>query len=228
MFFDRHEAGASLAKKLRQYRNRNVVLYALPKGGVPVGYEIAKALNVPLDLLIVQKIGHPISRDYGICAVTEDGDRIEDECGLCGLSDEWLNTEISRKLQEAARQRFIYKNNQPAVSAEDKIAIIVDDGMATGITIRAAVQAIAKEWPEQIVVATPVGPHDVIKELKSSVDAVIVELDDREFLGTVDSYYENYAEVTDLQVVSLLAAANQRFINNNLSHVDRSRNLISA
>src|SRR3990167_6375570 len=94
MFFDRRAAGARLAQKLNQYRGENAVLFALPKGGVPVGFEVAKALRLPLDILIVQKICHPMSQDYGICAIAETGETVCYESGLCGLDGSWLNYEM--------------------------------------------------------------------------------------------------------------------------------------
>lgn len=212
MFFDRYAAGAQLAQKLRPYTTKNTILYALPKGGVPVGYEVARELNLPLDLLIVQKIVHPISQNYGICAVAEGGELVRDECGLCGLSEEWLNYELKAKLIEADRRRDFYKQGAPSVSAEDKVAIIIDDGIETGITMKAAVMSIQNQWPDKIIVASPVAAHDVARELRGVADKVIVSLDDQQFKGKVSSYYVDYHEVTDLDVVALLADANRRFI----------------
>ena len=210
MFFDRHSAGISLAQKLKEYKNRNVVVYALTKGGVPVGYEVARFLGVPLDMVIVQKIGHPVSPEYGICAVAEGGELVKDDCGLCGLDESWVNYEIALKKEEIKRQRYMYKRNVPSISAEEKIAILVDDGLSTGITMKAAVHAISSDWPAEIVVAVPVGPHDVIEDLRSMVDRVVVENEDRTFQGALRGYYFDYTSVTDQDVVALLKQAEQR------------------
>lgn len=212
MFFDRHEAGKSLAMKLRQYKNRNVVLYALPKGGVPVAYEVAKALDLPLDIVIANKINHPVSDEYGICAVNEYGWQVKDECGLCGLDTEWFEYKVQQELLEAGRQRLVYKHGQESLSAENKIAIIVDDGIATGLTVKAAVQTIADQWPEEIIIATPVAPRNVVSDLKTVADTVIVDLADPQYRGKVSFYYHDFKEVSDNEVVRLLTLANQRAI----------------
>lgn len=204
MFFDRHAAGVKLAQQLREYKNQNVVLYALPKGGVPVAYEVAKALQLPLDIIIVQKICHPISREYGICAIAETGETVCYETGLCGLDGSWLNYEMYMKQQEAKRQRALYKFNQPSKSAENKIAVIIDDGIATGISMKAAIQAIEGEWPEKIIVASPVAPHETTRELSALVDQVVILNDDREYRGDTSSYYVDYNEVSDAEVITLL------------------------
>ncbi len=212
MFFDRHMAGELLAKKLTRFKYRDVVLYALPKGGVPVGYEVSKALGLPLDFLTVQKIGHPLYPEYGICSVSETGNLICDESGICGLDRNWLSNEIRFKEEEAYRRRALYKRGEPSASPENKIAIIIDDGIATGITMKAAVQAIQDKWPEQIIIATPVMPHALISEFRKLSDAVVTLIDDREYLGTVGAYYSYFAEVTDYEVTSLLAKANHHFV----------------
>lgn len=212
MFFDRYAAGAQLAQKLRPYTTKNTIVYALPKGGVPIGFEVARELNLPLDLVIVQKISHPISHHYGICAVAEGGEQVRDECGLYGLSEEWLRYEIKQKLNEADRRRELYKGGLPSVSAEDKVAIVVDDGIETGITMRAAVMSIQNQWPEKIIIASPVAAHDVVCELRSVADNVIVGLDDHQFKGKTSSYYVDYNPVTDMDVVALLADANRGFL----------------
>jgi len=227
MFFDRHSAGISLAQKLREFKNKNVVVYALPKGGVPVGYEVAKSLNAPLDIVIVQKIGHPVSPDFGICAVSENGELVKDDCGLCGLEDSWLNYEVYQKLIEAKRRRQLYKNNQASISPEGKIAILVDDGIATGISYKAAINVIAESWPAEIVLATPVAPHYVIEDLKGMVDRMVVEQNERNFKGTIQSYYLDYGEVPDIEIKKLLADANHRQIDQ-LSHSKQIYHFVKA
>jgi putative phosphoribosyl transferase len=210
MFFDRHAAGAQLAQKLQKFTNQNAIVYALPRGGVPVGYQVARKLNLPLDVVLVQKIGHPMKPDYGICSVTEKGDRVCDECGLCGLDEHWLNYEIYLQQVEAARRRQLYTGGHPSISAEDKLAILVDDGMATGISMKAAIKSIQAEWPEKIIVATPVAPHEVVLELHELVDDVIVVYHDRQFRGTVAAYYNDFTPVTDHEVAAFLALAREQ------------------
>ncbi len=212
MFFDRHMAGELLAKKLARFKHQDAVLYALPKGGVPVGYSVSEALGLPLDFLSVQKIGHPTNSEFGICAVSEMGNIICDECGMYGLDKQWLLDEIRQRETESQRRRTLYKRGEPSVSAENKIAIIIDDGIATGVTMKAAVQAIQDQWPEKIIIATPVMPHELMTEFRAISDAVITVISDREYLGTVDAYYADFAEVSDHEVVSLLARANRNFV----------------
>jgi len=228
MFFDRYAAGTVLAQKLRQYKNRDVVLYALPNGGVPVGYEVSRALNLPLDIVIVQKIGHPFSRESSICAVSEDGQSVNDKFGLCGLDESWLNYEISEKIAEAQRLRGIYMRGEPAVSAENKIAIIIDDGITTDISLRAAIQTIQDQWPEQIVIATPTVPREIVRDLRLLVDAVVVGHDETEYLGKLNSYYVDNSEVTDEDVTMLLADANRRFISSLTQRLEPIKNFIHS
>jgi putative phosphoribosyl transferase len=230
MFFDRHAAGIKLAQELREFKNREVVLYALPKGGVPVAYEVAKALQLPMDIIIVQKICHPISRDYGICAIAETGETVCYETGLCGLDGSWLNYEMYMKQEEAKRQRALYKLNQPSQSAENKIAVLIDDGISTGITMKAAIQALQDQWPEKIIIATPVAPHETVRELSALVDTVVVLNDDREYRGDTSSYYVDFKDISDQEIVSLLNHAKQYPLNrmfqfqngNGLTFFDRS------
>jgi putative phosphoribosyl transferase len=228
MFFDRHAAGISLAKKLGHYRGHNAIIYSLPKGGVPVAYEVAKALELPLDIVIVQKVTHPISRKFPICAVRENGQRMLDECGACGLDSDWLNNEYKLSLAEAARQRLIYKDGRESLSAENKIAIIIDDGIATGITMRAAIQTIQDQWPDQIVVATPVASHFVISELRELCDDLVVINNDHQFLGTVRSYYTDYPKVSDYEVRALLEDANRHLLPKKVAPLPATQRFILA
>jgi predicted phosphoribosyltransferase len=210
MFFDRHAAGARLAKELGEYRGTDAVVYALPKGGVPVGYEVAKALGLPLDIVIVQKICHPVSQDYGICAIAETGETVCYDSGLCGLDSSWLNYEMYLKQQEAKRQREVYRRNLPSLSAENKIAIIIDDGIATGITMKAAIQSILNQWPDKLIIAAPVAAHDVARELTTLADQVVTVNSDREYRGTTGAYYMDYPKISDHEIISLLSEETQR------------------
>lgn len=214
MFFDRHMAGKILAKKLARFKQTNSIIYALPKGGVPVGYEVSLALGLPLDFMTVQKIGHPTNREYGICSVSEAGNIICDECGTYGIERSWLASEILSKGEEAVRRRRMYRRGEASVSAENKIAIIVDDGVATGLTMKAAIEAMQDQWPEEIIIATPVMPHELLHEFRAIADMVVTVVADRQYLGTVDAYYSDFTDVTDQEVVSLLAKANRNFVTN--------------
>jgi putative phosphoribosyl transferase len=220
MFFDRYMAGKILAKKLTRFKQQNTVIYTLPKGGVPVGYEVAQALGLPLDYMTVQKIGHPTNREIGICAVSESGNIICDDCGTCGLDRDWLFNEILLKEKEAERRRDIYSHGKPSVSAENKVVIIVDDGVSTGITMKSAIESIQDQWPEKIIVATPVIAHEVLQQLRRLADEVVTIVDDRQYLGTIDAYYSDFGEVSDNEVRRLLAKAQRNFVSNQLSSTE--------
>lgn len=214
MFFDRYSAGVALAQKLKRFRNQNVVIYALPKGGVVVGYEVAKALNLPLDVVLVQKIGHPVSTDYAICAITENGEKVIDEPGMCGLDDDWVNNQVAIRQNEIQSQRELYKRVVSPISAENKIAILIDDGMSTGISMRAAIQTIEDQWPDQIIIATPVAPRYLMHELRSLVDGIFVVNEEFNFLGTVSSYYADYGTISDYEILTLLGDLEKRKMGN--------------
>jgi len=203
-FTDRHDAGRKLAELLRTYGDSDAVVYALPRGGVPVGFEIAETLGVPLDLVITRKIGHPHNPEYATCAVAEDGTLLCDEEEKALLEPEWLERAISKEQQEASRRRRAYLAGKNHISATDKIAIVVDDGIATGLTARAAVLSIRKEKPAKLVVAVPVAPHEVVEALRNEADEVMVLEDAKEYLGAVGAYYSDFPQITDDEVIELL------------------------
>lgn len=204
MFFDRYDAGKQLACKLLKYKDTDAVVYALPRGGVLTGMEVAKVLQVPLELVIACKIGHPMNRECAVCAVTEDGERICDEIGVCCVDKSWIESESSTQQAEAKRRRIMYKGNSPAISAEGKIAILVDDGIATGLTMKVAIQSIQKQKPAKIIIAAPVASHDVIVDLGWLVDEVAVIKDEDSFRQAVGAYYKHFSEVSDTEVKAAL------------------------
>jgi putative phosphoribosyl transferase len=204
MFFDRHDAGERLARRLSFYKGKKAVVYALPRGGVLLGLDVAKELGVPLDVVIARKVGHPFNNEYALCAVTEDGERICDESGLCGIDEAWVDLESDIQQREARRRRIVYKKNRRTISAKGKVAILVDDGIATGLTMKAAIRAIQKQKPSSIVVAVPVASHTVIVELKKLVDDVVVLEDVASFTGAVGAYYTQFPQVSDEEVIACL------------------------
>lgn len=205
LFFNRHQAGKLLAEKLKQYHNNkeDVVVYALPRGGVVIAYEIAQALSAPLDLVITRKIGHPENPEYAICAVSESGELLCNEAERKLVGMEWIKHEAQRQIAEAKRRRQKYLGRE-SLSAEDKIAIIVDDGVATGLTIKLAIKEIQKQNPAKIIVAVPVIPEDTAKELRSLVDELIALEIGKPFLGSIGQYYHDFTQVEDEEVVKLL------------------------
>lgn len=202
-FSDRRDAGARLATALARYGHEDAVVYALPRGGVVLGVEMARHLGLPLALIIPRKIGHPGNPEYAICAVTEDGELVCNEEELRGLDPVWLKEAAKREQKEAKRRRAAYGSAH--VLASGKVAIVVDDGIATGLTMRAAIRTLRKELPSKVVVAAPVAPRDVVEYLRKDADDVVI-LDDSEFfLGAVGAYYDSFPQVTDEEVIRLLS-----------------------
>ncbi len=203
-FIDRQDAGKRLADALIKYCSDDTVIYALPRGGVVVGFEVARLLKAPLDLIITRKISHPYNPEYAVCAVAEDGKLLCDEYEKTLLDSDWLKQEVKRERQEAWRRKKIYLGDREHLSAKNKKAIVIDDGIATGLTIRAALQALKKEKPEELIVAIPVAPREVVEILRKEADAVVVLEDGKNYLGSVGAYYDNFPQTTDKEVVELL------------------------
>lgn len=203
-FLDRRDAGRQLGKTLAKYRGKDTVVYALPRGGVVVGYEVAKALQAPLDLVITRKIGHPQNPEYAVCAVTEDGELMCDEFEKAALGKRWLKQKVEQERNEAMRRRKVYLDDKKRISAKNKRAIVVDDGIATGLTIRAALQSLKKEKPKKLIVAVPVAPCGTVAILQKEVDAVFVLEDAKNYLGAVGAYYDNFSQVNDDEVIKLV------------------------
>ncbi|MBI3337362.1 MAG: phosphoribosyl transferase [Candidatus Staskawiczbacteria bacterium] len=206
MFFaiNRQEAGKLLAKELHDYKGTDTVVYALPRGGVVLGFQVAKALNVPLDIIITRKIGHPDNPEYAVCAVTEEGESVCNEFEKSLLDPVWLKKEMEKEQEEALRRRKTYLGDRKHIAAHGKTAIVVDDGIATGLTIFAAIQALKKEKPKKIIVAVPVAPHDMALKLRKEVDDVVTLEDTDNYLGSVGAYYGDFPQVGDQEVIELL------------------------
>lgn len=212
IFSDRAEAGKKLAQVLTKYQGKDVVVYALPRGGVPVAAEIAKALKAPLDLLIIRKIGHPNNPEYALCAVSLGGHIICDEVELAHVNPSWFQEELEREIDMTRLQNSLYFEGRKPFSVMDKTAIIVDDGIATGLTAKAAIREIKNRYPKEIIVATPVLPKDTAEDLRKEVDALVALEIPEEFAGSVGSYYTNFPQVTDEEVIKLLQKVNLQAI----------------
>lgn len=202
-FADRRAAGKLLAEKLQTYHSQAVV-YALPRGGVETGIEVARALDAPLDLIISRKIGHPVSPEYAICAVTETGPLICNETERVRVGSTWIDQAEANERAEAKRRREKYLAGHQPVSAKGKIAIVVDDGIATGLTMEAAVADLKKMEPQKIIVAVPAAPREAVDALQAVTDEVIVLEDPDSYRGAVGSYYEDFPQLTDQEVIDLL------------------------
>ncbi len=209
-FRDRADAGRRLAALLARYKNQDAVVYALPRGGVPVAKEIAKALNCPLDLIIIRKIGHPWNPEYALGAIAEDGLLVVQEEDLTRLDQDWFAAEKQRQLQEAARRRQLYLGGKQPLSAAGKIAILVDDGIATGSTMLVAVKKVRREKPARIVVAVAVSPRDTARQFAKEVDEFVAASIPEPFWGAIGYYYDDFTQVSDEAVMALLQGKERR------------------
>jgi predicted phosphoribosyltransferase len=200
-FLDRQDAGEKLAAELERFRGADVVVFGLPRGGVPVAAQVAKRLGAALDVVIARKLGHPLNREYAIGAVTDDG-----ECLLNPeepVDQEWLARAVARESEEARRRRAEYTGLHELRDLHGKTAIIVDDGIATGFTVRAAVASLRKRGPARVVVATPVAPPHAVELLRQDADEVVV-LSTPTHLVAIGAAYDDFAPVTDAAVKALL------------------------
>jgi len=212
IFFDRHEAGRKLADELLCYAGQRPAVFALPRGGVPVGYEIAKALKAPLDLVLVRKIGVPFQPELAAGAVVDGEDPLvvlnPKVVEPLGLTEQFLKEETKRKLAEIDERRQIYLAGRSRVDPRGTTAIVVDDGIATGATMKAALRAIRRREPTRLVLAAPVAPPTTVEELRQEVDAVHC-LETPEFFLAIGLFYQNFHQLSDGEVVELLAAAQE-------------------
>ncbi|MBI4643013.1 MAG: phosphoribosyltransferase [Deltaproteobacteria bacterium] len=203
-FRDRIDAGRKLAGLLSNYKNKNAVVYALPRGGVPVAKEVARALDCPLDLIIIRKIGHPGNPEYALGAVAEDGLLVVNREELARVDQQWFEAEKIRQMQEARRRRELYLRGRKPIGASGKIAIIVDDGIATGSTMLVAVKKVRQEKPAKIVVAVAVSPKETAARFAAEVDEFVAVTIPEIFWGAIGYYYEDFSQVSDEEVVALL------------------------
>lgn len=203
-FKDRKDAGRQLAEQLLQYRRGKAIVYALPRGGVILGYEIAKELELPLDLVITRKIGHPISPEYAIAAVAENGTSFVNEKEVANIDKNWFLQEVEKQKAEAKRRRERYLKGRKPLSAKDKIAIIVDDGIATGLTMKVAIRELQYQKPQQIIVAVPVAPPETVEEISKMADRVVCIYMPQGPFSAVGQYYQYFPQVSDDEVTMLM------------------------
>jgi len=209
LFKNRTEAGQKLAELLSDYASEDVIVYALPRGGVILGAEIARALNAPLDLIITRKIGHPSNPEYAVCALAEDGAPICNQSELERLGHPWLEEEKHKAREEIQRRREEYVGNPTQKDIKGKTAIIVDDGIATGLTMIASIEEMRLHEPKEIVVAIPIVPYLTSLKLEGMVDKVVYVEATRDFLGAVGAYYEDFTQVDDEEVKRILKEVNK-------------------
>lgn len=206
MFRDRKDAGAKLASRLLKYKdNEDAFVLALPRGGVVTGYEVARALGVPLDVLIVRKIGVPWQPELAAAALSETGSLVLNKLVVSGyrISKEFLEKEVLRQKEEIERRRELYRVGRNIADLSGKIIILIDDGVATGATMKAAVETLREARTEKLVVALPVSPSDTADELRGISDEFICIETHSDFLS-VGNYYQDFTQVSDEEVVDLL------------------------
>ncbi len=205
MFKDRVDAGRQLAKRLEgEYKDTDAVVLAIPRGGVVVADEVARALNLKLDLIIPRKIGAPGNPELAIGAVAVGRAMInEPVVRELGVPDSYIESETKRQLEEIARRRRLYLGDRRAIPLRGRIAIIIDDGLATGYTALAAVDAVRQQNPRKTVLAVPVAPTDTCERLKREVDEIIC-LEAHDLFFAVGQFYEEFSQTTDTEVIDIL------------------------
>jgi len=201
IFKNREEAGKKLAQALHEYKNHDVVVCALPRGGVEVGLEVAKALKAPFDVVITRKIGHPYNSEYAICAVDESGARLCNESEINSVDKVWLEEETKRQEKEVLRRIKNYRRGKAPTDLKGKIVVLVDDGIATGLTMRSAIQYVRRQGAKEIIVAVPVSPKNIATLLRSETDNVIALHEMTDYFSSVGAYYKNFPQVRDEEVI---------------------------
>src|SRR5213596_2935758 len=210
-FPNRTEAGLQLAEKLVKYAGRaDVIVLGLPRGGVPVAFEVAQRLGVPLDVFIVRKLGVPGFEELAAGAIASGGVRVLNEDVLRALpkADQIIESVTAKETAELERREKSYRDDRPAPELRDRVVILVDDGLATGATMRAAVKALRQRGVAKIVVAAPVGAPDTCRELEQEADETVCATTP-EFFQAVGQYYDDFSQTSDEEVRDLLVAAAQ-------------------
>ena len=209
LFSDRLEAGRALARELAKLGLSLPIVLALPRGGVPVAAEIARELGAPLDLLLVRKIGVPWQPELAVAAVVDGPDHElvidEDTRAATGVGRGYIEAKAKEQLQEIERRRHLYLGDQVPLSVDNRTAIVVDDGIATGTSMRAALKALRRRKPAVLVLAVPVAPPDTIEALRREVDRVVCLAQPEPFYA-VGAHYDDFHQVEDDEVVATLAA----------------------
>jgi putative phosphoribosyl transferase len=204
-FFDRHEAGQQLAARLLDYRDADAVVLALPRGGVPVGYEVAQVLGAPLDVIVARKIGAPDRREDSIGAIGPEGAVVLDSALVAryGADTAQITPIVAEERAELARRERRYRGSRPPAPVAGRVTILVDDGLATGLTAQVVIAVLRARGTGRIVVATPVMAQEAVDRLRPQADA-LVYLEAPPTFRTVSFWYDDFTPVTDAAVVALL------------------------
>jgi putative phosphoribosyl transferase len=208
LFADRREAGRRLATALSRHRCDDCIVLALPRGGVPVAFEVAQALHAPLDVLLVRKIGTPAFPELGAGAVVEGAQPQlvlnDDVVTAAGVPRQWIEAQMKKELAEIVRRRRMYRGDAPPPDIAGREVVLVDDGVATGGTVRAALLGLQRMNPKRVLFATPVGPAETIADLRAAADEVVCLATPPDFRA-VGMHYRDFAQTGDDEVVRLLA-----------------------
>lgn len=202
IFFDRYDAGKQLTKKLQNFAYSDSVIFAIPKGGIIVANEVAKRLHIPIELILVKKISDPSQKEFGIAAISDSGYEVVGEKEKELVLTNWYANEVVKQREKMEHIRDIFNGIRIPRSATGKTAILIDDGIATGLTMKAAIYEINRQHPSRVIIATPIISFQVISELKQEVDQVI-SLITPTHLFSLSDYYENFSEISDEEIRSV-------------------------
>jgi putative phosphoribosyl transferase len=213
MFTDRKEAGRRLAAALMRFKGESPVVLGVPRGGVPVAYEVARALEAPLDIIVARKLGAPGHHELGLGAIV-DGDHPqsvlnEDIIRELDVSAQYIQTEIEAELKEIRRRQAAYRKGRPAAGVAGRTVIVIDDGIATGGSIRAALRGVRRMGPGKVVLAVPVAPPETIVALSGEADEIVC-LEAPEYFMAIGEFYDDFSQTGDDEVIELLEAASRR------------------
>lgn len=208
IFKNRKQAGEQLAQQLKKHQGKSTIVLAIPRGGVVVGREVAQALDCPLDVIIPRKLGAPGNSEFGIGAIGPYNQIFldEDVIGQYQISKEYINAEIGRQGLEMERRERVYRGGKPPLILKDKTVVLVDDGIATGATTRAAIRSVKCQNPKELILAVPVGPKETISSLETEVDRVVCLATPEPFYA-IGQFYQEFSQNTDQQVVEILQKA---------------------
>lgn len=212
MFFDRKDAGAKLAACMPAYKgDKNAIILGLPRGGVVVAYEVAKALHLPLDVICPRKIGAPFNPEFAVGAITETGQGIFDMGVIArlGISEEYLRDTIETEKKRAQQRLQAFRKDRPPRDLKGKTVILIDDGLATGSTMKAAIMSVKAEGASKVVVAVPVSPEDTHDEIAATVDDMIC-LATPPFFQAIGQFYNDFSQVEDDTVIEILKSVRHR------------------
>ncbi len=205
IFRDREQAGQQLASSLEKYRDKNPLILGIPRGGVVVAYQVAKVLKAQLDVIVARKLGAPSQPEFAIGAIAPNGIRVlnKESVHYFGLSKQDIENLVARQQQEMERRIQLYRSGREDLDVEDRIVIVIDDGLATGLTAIAAVRSVKKGGAKQIILAVPVCAADTFRNMQQEADEVIC-LSVPEYFDAVGRFYQDFPQTTDDEVITLL------------------------